>query len=194
MVENSDDVEIDNMEYAVLKAFHKLDRPLWKKRVHQFIEENHHDMPIEDSVSVQTVSRRIDRLKYERYLEHTLASPDDAPREQIIAYTLTDKGEKAMESFRIDLLKEVLVNHLFPDNDNSQLPKKAIICLMDDQYGFSDDVKKQLSEYDRDDILAFLLIRYTQKEAVDILDRGHLNEYHDVLGEHPDVKQELDIQ
>lgn len=194
MPKNADELEIDNMEYAVLKAFHKLDRPLWKQRVQQFIEENHHDMPIDGSVSIQTVSRRIDRLKYERYLESTIISPDDAPRGQIIAFTLTGKGKDALESFRINLLKQVLMNHLFPNNGNRKLSKKAIICLMDDQYGFSKGVKEQLFDYDRDSILAFLLIRYAQKEAVEILDKGIMSDYHDVLNEHPDVKQELKIQ
>lgn len=188
------DMDIDGVEYAVLKTFHELHRPLWKQRVHEHIREHRYDMPIEDDVSLRTVGKKIDRLKYEEYLEQTIASPDDTNRDQIIAYTLTDDGEHAMVAHRINLLRQVLLNHLFPQNVDNKTSKKAIISLMQDQYGFDDDVRDALFDHSREDIIAFLLIRYTQKEAVDILDHGQLEQYHDILDERPTIKQGLDIQ
>lgn len=194
MMRNDRDADIDAVEYSVLKTFYDLNRPLWKKRVHEFITEHQYDMPIDGSVSHKSVGQRIDRLKYEGYLEQTIANPDDTNREQLIAYTITDEGEYAMASHRNILLRQVLMNHLFHQNQHSELPKTAIINLMQDQYEFSDEVKKQLFEHDRDSIIAFLLIRYAQKEAVDILDHGQLGQYRDVLDNHPDIKNGLNIQ
>lgn len=187
-------MDIDGVEYAVLKTFHTLNRPLWKQRVYEYIQDHQDRFPVTDSVSRKTVGRKIDRLKYEQYLEQTIASPDDTARDQIIAYTLTEDGAHAMAAHRLTLLRQVMMNHLFPQHVENDLPKQAIIALMQDQYGFDDDVKEQLFDHDRENVIAFLLIRYMQQEAVNILDRGNLEEYHALLDNHPTIKDGLGIR
>lgn len=189
-----DELDIDNVDYAILKSFYGTNEPLWKKRVYEYLKEQKDYLPIEDAVSVQTVGRRMDRMKYERYLENVVVSPNDTPRNQIIAYVLTEKGENALETHRDRLLKHALKQHLFPEETKQEMTKPSLIRLMQEQYEFSDDIKDQLMEYERDSIIAFLLIQYAQKEFVDILDHGVLEEHEQLLDNHPNIKDALNIQ
>lgn len=122
MAANSDDLEIDNVEYAVLKAFSDLGRPLWKKRVHEYLEANKDYLPIEDDVSLQTVGRQIDTLVNNDYLDNVITSPDKLQRDLIIAFTPTDRGRDALAAKRRDLVKNSIRTTLFGDAHRADVP------------------------------------------------------------------------
>ncbi len=54
-----------------------------------------------NTVSVQTVCRRVDTLRDNGLLESCIISPDGIKRDLIIAFTTTDKGCAALQTYLV---------------------------------------------------------------------------------------------
>jgi hypothetical protein len=185
---------LDNKDYALLKALYEADQPLWKKRLHDYFEEHTDELPITDGVSLQTVGRRMDQLLADQYVDNVITDPGDAPRDMIIGYELTEKGQDAVDTYSAHLLRQEVKGQLFPEEDGDDIGKDALLQVMQDYFGFSQSVKDTLRQYGKDELVTFLVIRYAQRETVTVLDQGHLDEYRDILDQHPDVRTALDLQ
>lgn len=42
--------DLDTVDYALLKALHSADRPLWKQRLYEYIEEQQDRLPLDEMV------------------------------------------------------------------------------------------------------------------------------------------------
>lgn len=85
-------------------------------------------------------------------------------------------------------------NRLFPDDVDMSMGKAALLHLMQDYFRFADALADHLRTYNEAELTTFLVIRHAQQETVDVLDKGRLDEYRDVLEQHPDIKDALEIQ
>jgi len=74
------------------------DQTLWKKRIHKTLQEHGTD---DTAVSVQTVGRYVDRLRENDLLDIRLVNPDNVSRSVIAAYTTTEKGDRALNRYRV---------------------------------------------------------------------------------------------
>lgn len=187
-------MEFDNLDYAILKAVHDAETPQWKTAVHDYLDTHEARLPITNNVSAQTIGRRVDRLMYEGYLENNIISPEELNRELIIAYEPTEKGRAAIEEKREELLRGQIKQNIFPEEDGEPLSAEKLVALMQDEYGFSDAQRDAFAEYDRDEIIAFLTIRYAQKNAVNVLDEGHVKEYKEQLIQHNGLAEAIGIR
>lgn len=80
------DADVDLLDLQILVILR--DAPLWKQQVANQI----------DTVSVQTVCRRVDTLRDNGLLESCIISPDDIKRDLIIAFTTTEQGCAALQT------------------------------------------------------------------------------------------------
>ena len=92
----TDNLELDKLDLHILTLL--TGQSLWKKRVYETLQEHGH---AETAVSVQTVGRHINTLRDHGYLELQVLSPEDTRRNLIAAYTTTERGEAALDEYRI---------------------------------------------------------------------------------------------
>lgn len=184
---------LDTLDYAVLKTVCDHESPVWKTKVYNYITENEKDFPVLDSISQQTIGRRMDRLLSEEYLTNEIVEPDSVPRGMLIAYDVTEDGREALQEKRRALLKRAVKHSIFPEEEGSGLDKHSLITLMQDEYEFGDDRKEQFQDYDYTELVTFLTIRYARKNATDTLDSGHMDKYEQVLDDHPELLEALGL-
>lgn len=183
-------MEIDNTDYAILKAIHDQDRPLWKNKIHQYIADNERRFPLSQGVSVQTVGRRVDDLNNEEYLENAIISPDELQRDLIIAFKLQDKGREVLEQKRKELLQDVVQGEMFGADAAAEIGKGALIELISDEFDIEKATREQLeTDYSRDQIVAFLTLYYTEKQAVNVFDSEYWSKLEDLFSDDTELTE-----
>jgi hypothetical protein len=133
-----------------------------------------------EPVSLQTVGRRVDALHDEGYLENTIVSPQNVPRDLIIGYILTDNGEQAVEAKRHELLRETVRDELFGDTDHPEIDRDVLAELlsaeMDDRYAATADQSRE----------ALLILTGTyllQSAATTVFDETELQNISDAISQ-----------
>lgn len=185
-------MKIDETDFAILKSVKDLDRPLWKNKIHERITENYDRLPLIDSVSVQTVGRRVDALTEEEYLESVIISPEEIKRDLIIAFKLTEQGVEAVEQKAEQYLQETVQAEVFSDEDKPRIGKKAMLELMQEKFGIEEGNKEQLdTEYSRDELLTLLVIYYVRNEIVDAFTNKNVEELLDMVKVDGDLSEAL---
>ena len=80
--------ELDECDQEILEAVE--DRPFWKNKIWERISVDR---------SVQAVSRRVENLVEDGYLENTFIEPSDLnDRDLIVAFKLTEDGRDVIEN------------------------------------------------------------------------------------------------
>ncbi len=156
---------IDTIDFSILTCLQRADSSLWKKRIHQELMEWEETLPLQDAVSLQTVGRRVDKLHDEGYLENTIVSPQDVPRDLIIGYTLTAKGEQIHDAKRESLLKAVVRDELFDDHQHPDIGETALAELLHNEIGAEGSPASTASHYSRDELLVLAGTYFLQKTA-----------------------------
>lgn len=174
---------IDTIDYAILKCLKDAGESFWKKRIYQELEARKKTLPLADDISLQTVGRRVDALNEDGYLENTIVSPQDVPRDLIIGYLLTEKGENVLTRKRESLLKKVVRDELFSDRQDLELRTKAIAELIGDEFnlpGYTDEMAEQ---YTRDDLLVLTGTYFLQKRVSTTFDEDDLEQFRNIIRE-----------
>ncbi len=161
-------VMIDDIDYTILKCLHDADEAFWKKRIHQEIQDRWAELPITDEMSLQTVGRRVDKLHDEGYLENTIVSPQNVPRDLIIGYNLTDAGQDTVTSKREILLKKIVRNELFSDETTPTIGQKALAELINNEFGLDGHTVETANHYSRDELLLLLGTYFLEKKASNV--------------------------
>lgn len=89
--------QLDRVDLALLTLL--ADDPLWKSEAHAQLLT----LDRVDTVSVQTVGRRIDRLHQEDYLATKIVTPEDLDRDLMIAFQTTAEGRTMFEGGNVEL-------------------------------------------------------------------------------------------
>lgn len=79
-------INLDLLDLQILGILQ--DDTLWKKRIANHI----------DTVSIQTIGRRVDTLRDNGLLDSCIISPDDIKRDLIIAFETTEQGCAALQT------------------------------------------------------------------------------------------------
>lgn len=137
------DVERINVtDYDVLRALHR-HGPLWKMEITRRVNAcrgREHLLDVQDSITKQAVSKRVDRLHELDYVGTAIIAVDEVDagaainRDLIIGYTLTEKGEDALEDATCRILGDVLRTALVGE------PLPADVTDYVDQYCALNDI------------------------------------------------------
>lgn len=172
---------IDNIDYAILKCLRDADASYWKKRVYQELADRKEFLPVTDEVSLQTVGRRIDKLHSDGYLENTIVSPQDVPRDLIIGYQLTEDGANVLETKRETLLQEIVREELFGDNGRFDLNQKALAELVNNEFRVDGYAVETAEHYSRDEMLVMLGMYFLKKKADTVFDDMQIDQFRDAV-------------
>lgn len=178
---------IDNINYAILKCLQDTDEALWKKRIYQELQDRHEILPFADDVSLQTVGRRIDTLHDEGYLENTIVSPQDVPRDLIIGYAITERGQNTIELKRETLLQKLVRNELFSSDAESSVGQKALAELTNNEFGLDGRTTETADHYSRDELLVLLGTYFLKKKASQVFGEKDVQRFRNAIleGEPP---------
>lgn len=147
---------IDATEYSILQVIEDAPDPLWKKEIHRQLLANLDQLPLE-SISIQTVGRRVDDMHDQDLLESRLRSCEDVNRHLITTYILTDPGREAMESFQASLLTDWLARHmrrLTDTREDTAYDEQVVLSVFCRRYGIQKEVLRD--ELGVDAVLSFL--------------------------------------
>ncbi len=131
----SDQIDLDNVDYAILSCLNRDDIPQWKKALHDHLHQTSDMYPGEITVSLQTVIRRIDDLHRSGHISSVIINPSDLDRDLIIGYQLADTGRDALHEKREELLRTCLPG-LF-SVEHIPYPKTVLTHLVAEHYGLS---------------------------------------------------------
>jgi len=114
------DTVIDKTEFSILTTIERSQTSLWKKEIHRRVLDSTESIPGLESLSIQTISRRVQDLYDADLLKARLTNTDAVNRTLITTYELTDSGNKALDQYRESFLKDWALTHL-----HSQLSESA---------------------------------------------------------------------
>lgn len=153
------DKEEENFErkqFSVLKILEKAEKPIWKKEIHRRIGEELDCLPVEKRFSVQTVGRRVNRMKEENLVKALHINDDEVNRPLIEGFFPTEKGRKVIRAQREHYLKQKLEDYLQNslEAEEEEFTKEVFS-------NFFSVPKKVCSERSNKDLVrAFLLYEY----------------------------------
>ncbi len=161
-------MDIDAVDYAILKFINEHDRPVWKNRIHELLTEQRDELPGVDSVSVQTVGRRVDCLRDQDILSSCIISPDDIKRDLIIAFKLTDDGHEILTKKREEFLRETVKQQIFAQ-DETALSKPVLTELIRNHFDLDTSIKHRLrDEYTHEELTTFITLYYIKRQVADV--------------------------
>ncbi|WP_207587087.1 hypothetical protein [Halomontanus rarus] len=109
-------VNLDLLDLAILDTVRE--QALWKKRLYEQLAQRAQIDRYLATVSLQTVARRVDKLRENGYLQSCIISPDDLNRDLIIAFRASEAGVTALTEYKIcpdcgELVHESSHEHAF---------------------------------------------------------------------------------
>jgi hypothetical protein len=149
------DLTIDKRDFDILYTVYTQEGPLWKKKIHD---------KIDTSITLQTVGRRVDRLRDADYLDPCIVSPKNIRRDYIIGFQLTEKGGEEIIEKRRELLEETALQAYgdlfgFEVGDASEgLERGRLIDLITDEYDLADGSVERLNDLDAEELRMFVCI------------------------------------
>lgn len=158
--------DLDRVDYALLTAITDASEPVWKKRIHAYLQEHTDQLPITDAVSLQTVGRRIDQLYENGHIQSDIVSADGLNRDLIIGYTITADGHTLFDATGRALLKRYATG----DEDLSQA---AVISLISRHIPITPTTREQLDDVSADDLQTLIQLAYAREQLRQ--DRGQLD-------------------
>lgn len=161
------DIIRDATDFAILFAVKQHEVPPWKNKIHGWIIDNQDVLPHMETVSVQTVGRRVDNLVKNDFLETVIVSPDGIKRDLIIAFKLTEKGAEAVAATRDHMLGQAVDQYMFDQQHNDPMKKDAVATLLADRFDIA--VSALREEYGKDELFTVLMLLYMEQAAEDVL-------------------------
>lgn len=174
---------IDTTDFLILKCLEDTSKPLWKNMIHE-----QQPRILGGKVSVQTVGRRVDKLRDEGMIDSCIVSPEGIKRDLIIAFKLTETGKDALHTKRRQLLLDAVQEEIFrgaaPEHN---LDRDALIELIGDEFELGTEGQNLLhNEYNREELLTFLTLYYVKGELEDILHQDNVQKF-EALAQHNDA-------
>lgn len=170
-------MDIDTTDFAILKCVRDQGSPLWKNKIHECIADRVAVLPLPEPVSVQTVGRRVDALVEAEYLESCIVSPDGIQRDLIIAYQLTDRARDTLQEKTETYLKRLVRTEVFDDEQLAGMGKPAILELMQERFDLAEDIREDLRQLGRGELVILLTLYYVREEITDVLSQDHMDRF-----------------
>ncbi|MDY6778844.1 MAG: hypothetical protein SVU32_09335 [Candidatus Nanohaloarchaea archaeon] len=158
---------IDATDYSILKVLENSEQGLWKNEIHRRILDSIDTIPGLNSLSIQTVGRRVNSLYEDELLDAYLKNVESVNRTLITVHHLTEKGKKELDQYREHLLRTYLLRHM---EDRLLTQEEPTICeaTLRDVFCSHHDISPQEldTELTVDCILSYLQKNYTITEKV----------------------------
>lgn len=188
------DIDIDNIDLAIMTLINNADRPLWKNRIHERLHDDRDALPITTGVSVQTVGRRVDTLQDKEHLETVIASPDDLKRDLIIAFKLTDQGQDILTQKQELILKDIIHETLFSKEKHTDIGKEALVALINDHFAGEDTQPLSAHDHEEKELLSILTMYYAEQEAMNVFSKDDKDALYQTVSENglipiPSIKE-----
>ncbi|MDY6768958.1 MAG: hypothetical protein SVW02_02525 [Candidatus Nanohaloarchaea archaeon] len=175
-------MDIDNIDFSIIKAVATTDEPLWKKQVHRRIKEERDTLPLDREISVQTIGRRIDELKEAGLLEPCIVNPEDINRDLIIAYHSTDRGEELLREKRDTMLREFAAEVILPASGDRPSPA-TVADLAHRKFGVERDVLDRMVERDETYLSAVIAYAYLKEAVEDVMTEEDVERFGETVHE-----------
>lgn len=178
--EQHPDEMLDDTDFTILVEIAEADEGLWKKKVHDRLEDSLAGHPLNKHISTQTVGRRIDRLTDRGYLASVLITPDELDRDLMIGYRLTDDGKDAVDRKRMELIKECVQSNIFPGERIPHLDQETLVSIIVHEFDVDDTVAEKLQEYTGEELVCFLSHHFIEAEADEVFHEGNMQKFTDL--------------
>jgi hypothetical protein len=133
---------IDATEFSLLQIIDDATDPLWRKEIHRQLLANIDQLPLE-SISIQTVGRRVEDMHDRGLIKSRLRSCEDVNRHLITTYVLTGQGREALEAFQSSLLTDWLAGHmrrLAGRGEDPAYDEQVVLSVFCRRYGIQKEV------------------------------------------------------
>lgn len=157
-------MKIDEIDFSILRSVQTSREPLWKKQVHREMKQDRCLENLNDT-SVQTVGRRIDELHERGFLDPCIVNPDEINRDLMIAYELTDKGERALKDKRDNILRERAASYTLGPETEAPYCTTTVKELMKREMEISEEALDNLKDHSPDS-LDLILTSYYLREGL----------------------------
>lgn len=170
---------IDNVDFSILNCVKVADQTLWKKEIHTRITGDQHALPVDITISPQTVGRRIDALEDDGYLESTIATSEEVNRNLLIGFRATEEGKSILDEKRETLLKKIVSREMFGE-DAFPIEKEALEQLIHEEFtaGLATDAT---NGYSRQQLLVLLGMHFIETEAFNVFSDEERQQLHTVI-------------
>lgn len=137
-----DDAPVDETAYCILLIIEESDKTMWKRsmarELNNWRESGRCPLNIMETVSVQTICRRIDTLEDEGFLDSNPTYSDNLGR-YVEAYTVTEKGMEALSA-----IHDAMITTLYVELFEHSLEEESIVL--------KDGVLEKLHRYTGQDL------------------------------------------
>lgn len=110
-----DDAPVDQTAYCLLLIIDRADKKLWKRKLSREINDwrssGRCPLNITDTVSLQTVCRRMNKLEKQGYVETTPVFTEDVDG-YVEAYTLTEDGQTVLDDIHETVFSALAVEYV----------------------------------------------------------------------------------
>lgn len=188
------DAAIDAVDYAILKCVDE-EGPVWKKKIHGWIADNHNRLPKINGASLQTVGRHIEGLRQSGELNGCIVSSDEVRRDMIIGYCLTDQGRQAIREKREEILRDEVLQAgkvLLSSDPVTDLPvdREALVALIGEELGFSDKTRETVvAGCETEELVAILAVHYFNSSIDTILDQDRADTVAELVRQSPLLRE-----
>lgn len=170
-----------------MRCLYDADQPLWKNRIHEQYEER-----FDDTLSVQTIGRRVDSMHDAGLVESCILSPDNVNRDLIIGYMLTDTGRDALARERRDILLDAAQPTLFratsTDTEERPISKTELVDLLCDEFQLDGDTGTRLEqEYSWDELTVLAIVYLVKHRAINVFTDTDLEQVADIISQSPEI-------
>lgn len=173
---------IDNIDFSILKCVKAADNLIWKKKIHQYINEELERLPLQSDVSAQTVGRHVDKLSEDGLLESEVTSAEEVNRHLIIGFQITEDGERTLEEKRETLLKGIISREIF-DTDTFPIEKEALEELIQDEFTAGLSINEVTQRYTRKQLLLLLGMYFIEQDAAAEFTEEQRQQFHKLAQE-----------
>ncbi|MFB6077098.1 MAG: hypothetical protein ABEK12_03135 [Candidatus Nanohaloarchaea archaeon] len=178
-------MDIDDVDFSILKVLRDMDRPLWKKKIHRQLTDHDGGIPRVRDVSVQTIGRRVDDLHERGHVESCIISPSEINRDLIIAFKVTENGCRAVESKREEILREYAFRSgIFRgEAGNSAADTDTLADLMTKELGLDSSTEAVMREYGMTELQTILAVHYLKRGLRERITEEHVDRLADLARE-----------
>lgn len=140
-------MEIDTLDYAVLRCLQDANNALWKKRIYERVNAAAEDIPDISSVATQTIGRRVDNLHDEDLVTSCIVKSEELNRDLVIGYKVTEKGSEARKKHRRYLLQRYVkqAEDLVKDSALDE-QKDIILSLLAREMDMPEELMEEVTE------------------------------------------------
>ncbi|MFB6166882.1 MAG: hypothetical protein ABEJ62_01320, partial [Candidatus Nanohaloarchaea archaeon] len=162
-------MEIDTVDFSILKVIADAERPIWKKEAHRRINQDPKALEESKGVSVQTIGRRINELKEKGLLKQVMMRPESINREWIIGFRTTEKGGSVMGEKREGIIRDFLSKScIMSDGEIKRDPETIRHLVAEELSGEPSD--EILSEFGKTELLTLLSFHYLKERANEVME------------------------